>query len=335
MRPGMFLALFLSRLRALREALLDSYVTDSASGAVAAFPDGAAGLPFKSMSVDIKAVQNRTPSSAYPAAILGHGGVRIARTGKNLAYCGFEEYSGKGITIVKLSDGVYKISGTSTDFVSVVVDLPTRLPPGTYTISVNNDKCSTGQCNIGFINTSTPPSTPFAAVGSSLNATKTASSVSAIGQFFIAIYPNTVCDDITIKFQIEAGTEATEFEPGHISVTERSWEDELGTVYGATLELISGRLSVTHANIASYNGEEIAEPWLSSKEVYSAGRTPSTGAQVVYPLAEPLVRSIEPAELCSEGGQNYFFCDTGNSEIVYRADTALYIQKKLAAQAEE
>ena len=333
MRLGMILALFLKRLRALKEALLEICVTDSVSGAVAAFPDGAAGLPLKSMSLDIKAVQNGTPTAQYSKEILGRSGLKIARTGKNLAYCGFSDYSDKGITVEKLSDGVYKVNGTATGYATLSIDLPTMLPPGTYTISANNDKCSSGQCNLGFLNTNIPPSNPFAACGSSLNATKTTTTNHPVKQFFLTIYPGTVCDDITIRFQIEAGSEATEFEPAHISVTELSWEDEAGTIYGGTLDPLAGKLRVTHGCIESYDGETINEPWLSSKNVYSAGATPSAGAQVVYPLSEPLVYSLPAMELCSEGGANYLFCDAGDSTVVYRADTALYIQKKLAEQA--
>lgn len=83
------------------------------------------------------------------------------------------------------------------------------------------------------------------------------------------------------------------------------------TVYGGTLNVTSGELRVTLANIASYNGETINEPWISSMDVYSAGATPTTGAQVVYPLATPQTYQLTPAQVTTLLGQNNIFADCG------------------------
>lgn len=78
-----------------------------------------------------------------------------------------------------------------------------------------------------------------------------------------------------------------------------------GTVYGGTYDFVTGTLKVTHASIASYNGETIGTPWLSSYEEYSVGATPTTGAQVVYPLESPQTYSLTPQAISSIVGTNY------------------------------
>lgn len=76
-------------------------------------------------------------------------------------------------------------------------------------------------------------------------------------------------------------------------------------------------VTVTHANIASYNGESINEPWISSMDAYEAGATPTTGAQVVYPLATPLTYTLTTEELTTLL-QNNVWCDAGEiSELKY------------------
>jgi hypothetical protein len=86
---------------------------------------------------------------------------------------------------------------------------------------------------------------------------------------------------------------------------------EAGTVYGGELDVTSGVLTVTHANIASYNGESINEPWISSEDAYESGATPTTGAQVVYPLTTPLTVQLTPTQIKSLLGQNNIWADSG------------------------
>lgn len=67
--------------------LLDSaYVTDTASGAIASFPDGADNVPVKSLTVDIEPVQSGSgdPSPTNIRPISGHTQAVVTRTRKNL-----------------------------------------------------------------------------------------------------------------------------------------------------------------------------------------------------------------------------------------------------------
>jgi hypothetical protein len=128
------------------------------------------------------------------------------------------------------------------------------------------------------------------------------------------------------NIMVELGSTATAYEPykGHpITI-------DLGqTVYGANVDVINGELVVDRAQIASYNGETLPSTWISDRDVYASGTTPTIGAQVVYKLASPITYTLTPQEITSLLGTNNLWADTGNSEVEYRADTKMYITKKI------
>ena len=99
------------------------------------------------------------------------------------------------------------------------------------------------------------------------------------------------------------------------------------TVYGGSVDFKTGKVTMTHASIASYNGESINEPWLSSIDEYVSGTTPTTGAQVVYPLTNPTELTLTPAELELLKGYNYI--STNGTTISLN-----YLPNSLLAEAE-
>lgn len=113
-------------------------------------------------------------------------------------------------------------------------------------------------------------------------------------------------------FQFELGSTTTTYEP----YSGNTYTIDLnGTRYGGTLDVLTGVLTVTHANIASYNGETLPGEWISSMDVYAPGTTPTTGAQVVYELASSQTVQLTPQQISSLLGVNNIWADTGNSEI--------------------
>lgn len=95
------------------------------------------------------------------------------------------------------------------------------------------------------------------------------------------------------------------------------------TVYGGSVDFKTGKVTVTHASIASYNGESINEPWLSSIDEYVSGTTPTTGAQVVYPLTTPTELTLTPAELELLKGYNYITTNGTTIALDYLPDSLL------------
>lgn len=84
------------------------------------------------------------------------------------------------------------------------------------------------------------------------------------------------------------------------------------TRYSGTLDVTTGELTVTYGEIASYNGETLPGVWVSSLDVYAEGTTPTTGAQVVYELAEPLTVQLDPTTVTALTGHNTIWCNTGD-----------------------
>ena len=138
--------------------------------------------------------------------------------------------------------------------------------------------------------------------------------------------------------QIETGDTATSYEPysnicpvsgrTQVEITNKDSEDveqasvtvDLGqTVYGGTLKVTTGELTVETANITFYNGESIGEPWWSSMDEYVAGTTPTTGAQVVYTLATPTTVSLTPAQIQLLTTTNIISTNADALSIMYRS----------------
>ena len=143
--------------------------------------------------------------------------------------------------------------------------------------------------------------------------------------------------DLTFYPMIRLSTEPSGFEPytnicpisGHSSVTINvsptndtsqgvDTTIQLGdTYYSGTLNAVNGELTVTYGYIASYNGETLTGEWLSDRDEYTSGGTPTTGAEVVYELATPITVQLTPQEVNSLLGQNNISADTGDVDIVY------------------
>jgi hypothetical protein len=84
------------------------------------------------------------------------------------------------------------------------------------------------------------------------------------------------------------------------------------TVYGGTLDVTSGELTVTDAHIANYDAETLPSTWISDRDVYAEGATPTTGAEVVYKLANSVTYHLTPTQIRTLVGNNNIWADTGD-----------------------
>ena len=132
-------------------------------------------------------------------------------------------------------------------------------------------------------------------------------------------------------FMLERGTQKTDYEPyenicqitgvNSIDVVANSvtHEFDLGrTVYGGRVSAVDGVLTVTDALIASYNGEVLPSTWISDRDEYSVGGTPTTGAQVVYKLATPLTYQLTAQQIALLEGENVIATDADNLNVTYQ-----------------
>ena len=88
-----------------------------------------------------------------------------------------------------------------------------------------------------------------------------------------------------------------------------------GTYYSGTLDVVSGELTVDSAFIASYNGETLPSTWISDRDVYAVGTTPTTGAEVCYKLATPQSIQLSPTMVKALVGENHLSAPLEGQEI--------------------
>lgn len=113
-------------------------------------------------------------------------------------------------------------------------------------------------------------------------------------------------------FQVEFGNQATTYEPYNGTTYTIDLD---GTRYGGKLDVVNG--IVTPAPYyASYNGEALTGEWISDRDKYEVGTTPTIGAQVVNIGASGTPVSILPTAIKSLQGDNNFFADSGEIELL-------------------
>ena len=121
------------------------------------------------------------------------------------------------------------------------------------------------------------------------------------------------------NIQLELGSTPTPYEPYQPGTTATLTLPE--TIYGGTVDAVTGVGSKTWGYIASYNGEALPGEWISDRDVYSAGTTPTNGAQVAYKLAAPEPFDVLKISIPSLRGENTFFTNGENMDIIYRVSS--------------
>lgn len=94
------------------------------------------------------------------------------------------------------------------------------------------------------------------------------------------------------------------------------WQAIAGTVYGGTLDVTNGVLTA-YPYYASYNGETLVGPWVSSMDVYAHGTTPTIGAQVVDLGDVAGTYQLTPQQLSTLKDSNNIWADCGPVSIKY------------------
>lgn len=282
------------------------------SGSIANFSDGADNLPMTSLVADIEPVQdlsNGDPSPTNICPITGHTEVNVTRTGKNLL-----PYTEQGA--YKTADGIPILANNYVRSPKIIAK-----PDVTYWIraSVASVSFLFWDVNGNFIS-----GTDRAGVA---NRHLTAPSNAHYVAFNFYSNAGNITPETVGNIMVNVGSGFADYEPYTSEAISVSWQDEAGTVYGGTLDVATGVLTVTDGYIASYAGETLPSTWISDRDVYASGTTPTTGAEVVYKLATPLTYQLTPQQLFNTlyGGNNVWN-NTGDSTVTYTADTMLYIQ---------
>ena len=236
------------------------------------------------------------PSPDNVRPISGYDEVTVNVRGKNL-------FGGESI------EGVIN-AGTDQLIVGPIIQYPTfitRINPGeTYTAS----RKTTGVIRLGV-----SPEKPYIGITFS-NAFSTTSNKLSItageNDEWIACNVPYYQDD---EVQLELGSTPTAYAPYQGNDYTLTLPE---TIYGGTVDAVTGAGSKTWGYIASYNGESLPGEWISDRDVYASGATPTTGAQVAYKLAAPEPFKVTQISIPSLIGENTFFTNGDNMDIIYK-----------------
>lgn len=346
-----------------------SYITDTASGAVASFTDGADGVPVKGLTVSVQAVQSGTgdPSPNNVRAITGWTQANVVRCGKNLynsatvtdnTYLKADGTTGSSTAFVlsdyiRCSEGIYSYSGCpngfgtspctgfydfNKEFISTV--RITHLAGGQITVpsgaeymrvSVSTLDKTTFQLEIG------SDITPFEAYNG------TTYTIDLDGTRYGGTFDVTT-GVLTVKWKLYDLGDVhswTYYTDGTYPVFRTSWfsDRRVGTNADGITALCScykfygnGSLSDITSNINNYSiGFQSTTKWIAIRDDrYTDGDTFAaslTGQYLLFELATPQTFALSPTQVTSILGSNNLWADCGASDVTYRADPRLYLEK--------
>ena len=243
----------------LSDMINSACVTDSASGSVAHFADGADDVPLKSLNVNIEPVQSGSgdPSPDNVRAISGRTSITVSKSG--------EDTSNATDITIQLGQTVY---GGTLDVVSgeltvdrAIVDL------GSLSWGYSEPRFYSGSVTDGI-------------------------SPSDTGDL------NAVCEKYTL------------YETGALA----NQPDLSFFVNSSKMSVVTKRIVIRDSNYTDAGSL----------------KTALNGVHLVYTLATPITYNLTPTEVKSLLGINNIWSDAGDVDVEYRANTKLYIDKRLA-----
>ena len=249
------------------------------------------------------------PSPENVRPIKGRDSVTVERCGENLLnITPFTKLTKQGITYEYVANGGIHISGTATASVDSPIFAVGYLPPGKYyclNVGKNISASIVVQRN-----------------GANLwIETRGAFEILAgdVVKYWYIIAINGSTLDATVYPYIVPGTTAPATYTPYIGQTATLTLPR--TIYGGTVDAVTGEGQETWKLIDSYAGEDLPGKWISDRDVYASGTAPTTGAQVAYKLTEPISFTATGAQPISAlSGVNTLLTDTDSVAVTGRAD---------------
>jgi hypothetical protein len=386
------------KVNASNEGVLAVYPHDTVTGSIASFPDGADGIPVKNLTVAIEPVQsgsgNPSPDNVRP--ISGWTGANVTRCGKNLfdpnVYTDYLQEDGS------VKAPVYQLYNQQ-------IPLPKSIDGVTCTFSAKI-KIISGSTTAKNVRVSAINTQSGEAIGGLVNSTEyTESKVTFVATPNTALrigYGDGSLGVVQIKdVQLEIGSGTGGFEPYNATTIPITFPSEAGTVYGGTLDVTTGKLTVDRAiitadeigNFVFRNGSNVPTVRLATADILVPSvatndsvvnsficsmLTPTyvnnvyrgssanasiavsggtftrfwirwdeyitdsatlkqalkdSGFEVVINLTTSTEYTLTPIEVKTLLAQNNIWADCGDTTVNYRADTTLFVNKKIAALA--
>ena len=122
----------------------------------------------------------------------------------------------------------------------------------------------------------------------------------------VYVYAGKTKTEDCVVSNMRAGIHLDEYQP----YRGETFTIQLGqAVYGGTLNVTTGVLTRTHANIPSYAGEDVGDDWISSTGSLT------DGAQVVYRLPQPEIIQLDPVKIIAISNENTIYADAGDVTV--------------------
>lgn len=265
------------------EHTYSAFVVETATGSIASFTDGADDVPVKDLTVAIEPVQSGSgdPSPSNVRPISGWTGANVTRTGKNL--WGGEKLKDDILRIVPNSSAneTAKTVGYQASFVSEKI-LFTNFKPNTqYTVILKgyNTSTETQATNLTLVYTdgTEERGTNFID-GVAIIKTDPTKSVKNISGVWSTQTTYLYYNECGV---FEGDLTANDFVPYQGNTVSVDWTTEAGTVYGGTLDVTAGVLTVDR-KVEMLNGAS-SEAWsfnqVGSSAIYRAGHVLSDAVQ--------------------------------------------------------
>ena len=146
--------------------------------------------------------------------------------------------------------------------------------------------------------------------GVALNSPRTVQPINGFVTIGYRNYSSVSPEDYNVQLQI--GDTATTYEPYN------------NYIYGGELNVLTGELTITKAGIIGYAGETLPGAWISDRDIYAENTTPTTGAQVVYDLAQPITYQLSSVDVRTFAGFNNIGVNAwGNLQLSYSENNKL------------
>ena len=249
------------------------------------------------------------PSPDNVRPISGRGSVTVTRCGKNLLNLETQ---------------------TFTQNKEVLLD--DEIPPGSYTLSANvQTNSGSDSCLVNFLDSQNAlvASAYMPVSDTSQHRITLSRKVKVLSMYAARNNADAIGHQATLSnIQLELGSTPTTYEPYQGETSTLTLPE---TIYGGTVDAVTGVGSKTWGYIASYNGESLPGEWISDRDVYSAGTTPTTGAQVAYKLATPEpFQATGNQALPAVAGLNTVYTDGDSLSVSGRQDLLYTLQNMQA-----
>lgn len=266
------------------------------------------------------------PSPENVRPIKGRDSVTVERCGENLILYPYTygRQERNGLVIESQQNGSVIINGTATadTWYALSTNIEKRLPLNTV-MSLSGCPAG-GNAKTGWYTGIYLGGVWYSDIGAG-NTNVVCKTRDIKSRVEVSVMKGTVCDNLTFWPKLEIGNKITPYQKytGQTSALTLPT-----TIYGGTLDAVTGEGIETWDYIKSYAGEALPGEWISDRDAYNAGATPSTGAQVAYRLAEPVPFTAEGGKaIPTLAGVNTLLTDADTLTVTGRADPLRTIQR--------